>query len=86
MDWRRVDEYHMRSGFGKGNFYIAKAFVGGVARYSLWQRPLTLHGTYDSAAEAKQAALGLAAADADSERVGGAGRDCVGPDADVGSR
>ena len=75
----------MRSGFGKGDWYIAKAFVGGVARYSLWQHPLTLHGTYDSAAEAKQAALGIVAANPDSERVGDGRGGGVAADAGGGS-
>ena len=85
MNWRQIDEYHMRSGFGKGNWYIAKAFVGGVARYLLWQRPLILHGSYDSADAAKQTAVGLAAANPDSDIVDSGSGDRVAADAGGGS-
>ena len=65
MDWRRVDDYHMRSGFGKGQFYISKGYVAGAARYLLWRSPLVLHGSYDSAEDAKRAAESLVGLDAD---------------------
>ena len=87
MDWKQVDAYYMRSGFGHGNFHIAKAFVAGDAKYSLWSAPRTLHGIFPTAVAAKRAAESLVGLDvdrADACNPGGAGRDCVGADASGG--
>jgi hypothetical protein len=87
MDWKQVDAYYMRSGFGHGNFYIAKAFVAGDAKYSLWSAPRTLHGIFPTAAAAKRAAeslVGVLAAGGDGAGAGCAVGDGVAADASGG--
>ena len=36
MNWKQIDDYHMRSGYGHGNYYVSKAFVLGQPKYTLW--------------------------------------------------
>lgn len=60
MNWERLNDHAIRS----GEFFISKASVEGAARYTLWQRPYVLHGTYATAREAKAHAerlMGVAA-------------------------
>jgi hypothetical protein len=65
-DWERGNAYFVRS----GEFFISKASVAGVPRYSLWQRPFVLHATYDTAREAKAHAERLMGVGADSSGGG----------------
>ena len=100
MDWKQIDPYHMRSGFGHGSYYIAKASVKGVARHLLSSVRRTvnddqtatytdvIHGAFDSEDDAKRAAeqmVGLDDADGSSDGVRDPVRDRVGANAGGGS-
>ena len=49
--WDRLSPYCMRSKCGW--YWIARAKVGDVYRYTLFKSPMLMLGTFDTAAEAK---------------------------------
>lgn len=90
MHWRQVDRYHMRSGYGHGNYYISKAFVSGVPKYILWtvrrdvaeDQTVTYTdirlGVFADLASAQRMATRLSTGVMADSGLGSAGADCVG--------
>lgn len=53
MDWKRGDDWHLKSGCG--NYTISKSDVKGTPVYNLWRKRMHI-SMHDSADTAKKAA------------------------------